>query len=231
VEEENNRVKRLLAAAILLPAALSAEPLDLNDPTPRAVLVEVENSPGSATVGQSFQAPPQPASYSASGGIGTLVIPVESHQALRLSPGLPPVPGSFTPLVIAIDLATGAATSQPASGAQACCGLTFSFTMNALSTSGLAGFTNSGLFCTAGPGCTLVPGASYDPLTGKLNLVGSQTQEGCDGPSCIPSHTVFIPQGDLRLSEVPVVPALPAPAAVLLFLSIGGAAAFRRSRN
>jgi hypothetical protein len=232
VDEEIDPMKGVLAAFLLLPAALAAEPLHLNDPTPRDVLVQVENSGNPGVVGQSF-APPVPATYSASGGTGTLVIPIESHQALRMSPAIPPVPGSFTPFVISIDLATGAATSQPASGAHAGGGQTFSFTTNALATSGPAGFmpSQAQVFCTSGAGCTLVPGAPYDPLTGEINLVGSEVQEGCDGSFCIPPVTFFSRQGDLRLSEAPVVPALPGLAGAVLFLGLGCAAAFRRRSN
>lgn len=228
------------------PLAASPQPLDLNDPTPRAVLVELETSTAPGTVGASFGAP-LPATYSASGGTGTLVIPVESHEAMRA--GLLPVPGSYTPIVIEIDLATGAATSQPASGAQADAGQTFSFALSALSTAAPAGFVGPQfppLFCTSqqeidnlcpsfppicGKTCTLVPGAPYNAATGKLDLVGSETQQGCDGTFCQGPFTFFSTQGDLRLSEGPEVPALPAAAGALLFLWLGASAVLHRKRN
>ncbi len=79
--------------------------------------------------------------FAASGGTGTLVIPIESHQALRMSPAIPPVPGSFTPFVISIDLATGAATSQPTSGGSIIGpGQAAVFVQQALGTGTLAGF-------------------------------------------------------------------------------------------
>jgi hypothetical protein len=223
---------RWCAAFLLVPVALAAEPLDLSDPTPRAVLVELEISSSAAAVGQTY-APPLPATYSASGGTGTLVIPVESHEAMRTVPALPPVPGSFTPVVISIELATGAATSLLFGGEQALGGQTFSFATSGLSTSAVAGFTSeqSLFFCTSGPGCTIVPGAPYDPLTGKINLVGSEAQAGCDGSFCVPAASYFSRHGDLRLSEAPVVPALPGLAGAVLFLGLGCAAAFRRRTN
>ena len=224
-------------------ALAQATPLDVADPTPRAVLVQVETSSNLATVGQSF-GPLLPATYSAAGGVGTLVIPVASHEAMRAG-GIPPVPGSFTPIVIQIDLATHAASSQSAGGAQAGGGQTFSFSLSALSTSGPAGFvgpTFPPLFCTSqqqvndlcpvfppicGKTCTLVPGSPYDPGTGKLNLVGSETQQGCDGSLCQGPFTFFTGFGDLRVFEPDVVPALPWPAAALLALLLAVAVALR----
>jgi hypothetical protein len=73
-----------------------------------------------------------------------------------------------------------------------------------------------------------VPGAPYDPLTGKINLVGSEAQAGCDGSFCVPAASYFSRHGDLRLSEGPVVPVLPGLAGAVLILGLGGAAAFRR---
>ena len=234
-----------IAALALAPAAALAEPLDVLDPTPRSVLVEREISTDPATVGQSY-GPPVPATYSASGGTGTLVIPIESHQTLRGGPAIPPVPGSYTPIVISIDLATGAATSQPAAGAHAGGGQTFSFAVNALSTSAPGGFVGPQfppLFCASqaevdaqcptfppicGKTCFLVPGAAYDPLTGEINLVGSETQQGCDGTFCQGPFTMFSTQGDLRFSEGPDVPALPAPAAALLLVCLLAATPRRR---
>jgi hypothetical protein len=228
---------RTLASAVLALAAATAhaEPLDLNDPTPRDVLFQVETSGNLATVGQSF-GPALPATYSASGGIGTLVIPISSHEALRAF--LPPVPGSFTPIVIQIDLATHAATSQPAGGQMADGPITFAFTQNALGTGTTGGFvgpTLAPLFCISqqqvdnlcpifppicGQTCTLVPGSVYDPQSGELNLIGSETQSGCDGAVCQGPFDLFTQRGDLRLSEATEIPLLPAPAGALLFLCL-----------
>lgn len=230
-----------LALVALAPAhAFAQTPLDVNDPTPRDVLVQLETSANLGVVGVTY-GPALPATYSASGGVGTLVIPVASHEAMRS--GLPPIPGSFTPVVIHIDLTTLAASSEAASGAQGQGQFGLSFTLNPLNTTGPAGFigpTLPPLFCTSqqqvddlcpvfppicGETCTLVPGSLYDPGTGKVNLVGSETQQGCDGAVCQGPFTYFTRFGDLRLLEADVVPALPWPTAMLLALLLLAAAA------
>jgi hypothetical protein len=233
-------VRWLFLALVPVAAYAQGTPLDVSDPTPRDVLFQLESSANLATVGQSF-GPALPATYSASGGVGTLVIPIASHEAMR--GGLPPIPGTFTPLVIHIDLATHAATSEAASGAQSQGQLGFSFTLHPLSTVGPAGFigpTLPPLFCTSqqqvddlcpvfppicGETCTLVPGSAYDPGTGKVNLVGSETQQGCDGGVCQGPFVLFTRFGDLRLLEATEVPALPWPAAMLLALLLLAAVA------
>ena len=246
------RTLRRLAqlSSALAPFAAVSEPLDLNDPTPRGVLVEPEISSNLATVGQSFGAP-LPATYSASGGTGTLVIPVASYETLR-SGSLTPVPGSFTALVISIDLATGSATSQPASGAVISGpGQAAVFTQQALGTDTLAGFmdgsTGVPIFCTSqadveaacqinpipeicNATCVVVPGAPFDPVSGKLNLVGAEQRQLCGGTGCFGAHTAFSHFGDLRLSESAAVPVLPPllAAALASLLAASAAVAIRR---
>jgi hypothetical protein len=228
---------------VLAARAASSEPFDPSDPTPRGVLVQLENSSDLATVGQSFGAGVT-ASYTASGGTGTIVIPPASHAALR---GV----ASAGAYVIYIDLATGAATSQPTSGGSPVGpGQLALFSQQALGTATLAGFMDGSptpLFCTsqadvvaacqANPipeicnaTCVLVPGASYDPVTGEINLVGGEQRQICGGTGCSGTHIAFAHAGDLRFSEGPGVPALPWPALVLLGLSLvaGSAARLRR---
>jgi hypothetical protein len=240
-----DRMLRVLAqlSFALAPLGAASEPIDLNDPMPRSVLFQVESSTNPATVGQSFGGPSLPATYSASGGTGTLVIPVESHEALR--GGLTPVPGSFTPIVISIDLATHAATSQPAGG-QATDGgnLSFSWSLHALTTNGTAGFVGPNftppLLCTSqqqidefcqfyppicGKTCIQVAGSAFDPASGKVNLVGGEDQSGCDGTVCQGPFTVFTLLGDLRLLEANQVPAVPWTASPLLALGLLAASA------
>jgi hypothetical protein len=247
-----DRMLRVLAqlSFALAPLGAASEPLDLNDPTPRSVLFQVESSTNPATVGQSYGGPSLPATYSASGGTGTLVIPVASHEALR--GGLTPVPGSFTPILIQFDLATLAATSQPAGG-QATDGgnLTFSWSLHALTTNGTAGFVGPNftppLLCTSqqqidqfcqvyppicGKTCIQVAGSAFDPASGKVNLVGGEDQSGCDGTICQGPFGVITLLGDLRISEAPAAPALPWPAVPVLALSLLAATArwMRRSK-
>jgi hypothetical protein len=242
------RVVPLVALALLAQRG-AAEPLDPFDPTPRAIQVELENSTDVGVVGVSY-GPPAAASYSVSGGIGTVVIPVASHEQLRTQ-GLPPIPGSFTPVVIQIDLGDLGASSQTASGAFQSGGLLAGFTQNPLGSDTLAGHASSEsvpIFCTSqaqidqlcqivpsfcGLTCEIVPGAAYDPATGKLNLVGSEDVQGCDGSICFGPFTYFSQHGDLRLTEAPApqVPALPAPALALLAASLlpAGRTARRRA--
>jgi hypothetical protein len=244
-----DRMLRVLAqlSFALVPLGAASEPLDLNDPTPRSVLFQVESSTNPATVGQSY-GPSLPATYSASGGTGTLVIPVESHEALR--GGLTPVPGTFTPIVIQIDLATLAATSQPAGGQASDGQLSFSFSLRALTTNGTVGFVGPNftppLVCTSqqqidefcqffppicGKTCIQVAGSPFDPGSGKVNLVGGEDQSGCDGTVCQGPFTVITLLGDLRLLEANQVPSLPWTAAPLLALGLLAASAialFRR---
>ena len=242
-------------AALLFAAATGARagvPLRVEDGGARTVFVEVESSSDLATVGQSY-GPPFPAAYSASNGLGTLVISAETHAAMRAG-FLEPVPGSFTPIAIEIDLATRVATSQSASGALASGQLSMSFTQNPLASDAVLGFVGpdigpipcasqqqvddlcaiTPLFC--GKTCTLVPGAGYDPASGKLNLVGTETQSGCDGGVCGGPFELFTGRGDLRLSEAPPVPTLGPSALALLaaaMLAVGAwasRAARRRPR-
>jgi hypothetical protein len=120
------RIGTLVAALALGSVARAgAEPLDPFDPTPRQILVQQEISSDLDLVGVAY-GPPVAASYSASGGIGTVTIPVASHEELR-SGGLEPIPGTFTQVVIAIDLADLGAASQTASGALQSGGLSASF--------------------------------------------------------------------------------------------------------
>jgi hypothetical protein len=230
----------LLAAAVLAVHATEAGatiPLQILDTTARAVFVEIENSSAIDTVGQSY-GPAFPASYSATGGVGTLVISAATHQSMYAGSFPAPVPGSFTPIVIAIDLATHHAASQVASGSFASGPVTGSFTQGVLRSDSVVGVIVSGVppftcasqaqvdslcpfapqFC--GKTCSFVSGSAYVQGTGKLNLVGSESQSGCDGGLCQGPFTFFTPRGDLRLSE-PFTPAVPtlAPWAVALLLA------------
>jgi hypothetical protein len=226
--------------------AQGGAPLDVTDPTPRSVLVQVERSSNLATVGQSF-GPAFPATWSASGGTGTLTISAATHEQMRAG-GLDAVPGTFTPIVISIDLASLAATTQQASGAQASGGISFSFIQRSLGTTTTGGFAGPSvppLFCTSqaqidqtcsfvpsfcGQTCTLVPGSAYSPATGRVNLIGSETQSGCDGSFCQGPFDMFTPRGDLRITEAAQIPALPGVAVIALFALLAASARALRAR-
>ena len=122
-------------------ASLAMTPLDVQDPTPRPVLVEWENSTDLSVVGVSY-APPVGATYSASGNVGTLVIPIASHETMR-AVGLVPLPGTFSSVTIEIDLTTLEVTSQTANGTLLLGGnpnYGYSFTQNPLTSNGTAGY-------------------------------------------------------------------------------------------
>jgi hypothetical protein len=85
--------------------------------------------------------------------------------------------------------------------------------------------------------CVIVPGAAYDPATGKLNMVGFERQSGCGETGCL-VFDFFNRNGDLRLSEVPAPPvpasgplALVALAASLLAVAARRLRAARSSRS
>jgi hypothetical protein len=241
-------VRAALSTALALPLLASAAhaqagaPLDVSDPTPRTVLVQVETSTNFAIVGQTF-GPAFPASYAVSGNIATLTITAETHEQMRDGSFYMAVPGTFSPLVIEIDRTTLEATSEPAYGVLDV-GFPISFTQQTLGTTTLGGFVGPGvgpLFCTSqqaiddacqlwgqfcGLTCTLVPGDAYDPGSGRANLIGIETQTGCHGPC--QTFDYFTPQGDLRLTEAVQIPALPGLAPLVL---VGWLAAAARVRT
>ena len=214
------------ACLVVAQTALAQTPLDVHDPTARAVLFELEISSEPSDVGQSF-GEPHPASWSASGNVGTLTISAATHETLRSSGGWAPVPGSFEAIVIEIDLTTLEATSLPASGAIGSGNIGLSFTQNALDSSAVVSYIGpdvDSLICTSqaqvdalcpiapqfcGQLCIPVAGVAYDEVTGLVNLVGSETQTGCDGAQCFGPFDFFATGGDLRLTEV--TPPTPLP--------------------
>ena len=237
--------------ALLLASAVHAQggaPLDVSDPTSRSVFVQVESSSSPGTVGQTF-GPVFPATWTVSGNTGTLTISIATHEQMR-SDWLTPVPGTFTPIEIQIDLTTLHVTSLPNSGYTAEGGSYFQFDQQTLRSDTIGGYVAPsgpplfcasqadvdlycswfGLFC--GQGCALVPGHAYDPASGLANLVGIEHQGGCHEGYCF-SAAFFAQRGDLRFTEaVAVVPALPLPAAsALAALLVGLAAALAPRRR
>ena len=236
-----------LATCFTAASVAAEQPLNVLDPSLRDVSVQVEISSNLNAVGESFGSP-LPATYSASGTVGTLVIPVTSHEAMRAGV-LTPIPGTFTPIVIEIDLTTLTATSQTTSGALESGPILMAFVQNPLGTEAAAGYMTGGditapIFCASqaevdalcmiepifcGVICVVVPGSPYDAATGEINLVGSEEQQGCDGAVCGGPFVLFTQRGDLRLTEPPLqrVPALAPGAglllAVLLAVSAGTA--------
>jgi hypothetical protein len=230
---------QLIGLLGLAAGSAGAVPLDLEDASSRSILVESFG----VTV---------PAGYAVSGGMGIVTISATDHELLRPH-SLDPVPGSFTPLVLRIDLGDGSATSDQASGAWETPPQSESFTQGPLSTEAAAGYVQSpdlpALFCESqqqvnelclieplfcGATCVIVPGSRYDGNTGHVLLVGGEERIGCDGGVCFGPLT-FFSQLQPVLSEDPtakVVPSLhfggrAALAAALLLLGMLSAA--RRS--
>lgn len=205
-------------------ARADTQALNLLDPSTREVFVELEISSDRSVVGQSY-GPPVSALYSASGGIGTLVIPVESHEELR------PFTGDLQPVVIEIDLVDFSAVSST-SGLDPVLLAAFSEDLGTATLAGYALVELQPFFCTSqqqiddlclidplycGATCVLVPGAPYDPNTGKINMVGAETIF-CQNLAC--PFDLFSEFGDMRFTEPQTVPALPPAALALLSLLI-----------
>jgi hypothetical protein len=248
---------RGLAAGIALawaaaPAAQAVEiPLRVQDATPRAVWVRFESSFDLSAVGQSF-GPAWPATWSVSGGIGRVEISASAYgEARAQQEGLGFVSIYSEPFVVEIDLATLEATSLANYGALENEPLSMSFDTRPLDTTATAGFVTTmplyctsqadiALYCQFDPSlcdetCQIVPGAPYDPASGKLNLVGREDVQGCDGGfPCFGPFPYFARVGDLQLTEtyVPSVPAASAPGrvALALLLAASAAAALRARR-
>ena len=206
---------------MLAPALAGAQPLDLADPTPRTIQVEFEISVDPATVGQTFSESFE-ATYSATGNTGTVLVSgavyesaIETHDLDYFDSMMiwSLISGSASDFELEIDLTTLEATAQllsyqvlitdPVPFPQ------IGSVTRDLSTTATAGFAfppqfpGFPFFCDT---CLLVPGAAYDPATGKINAVGSDHLVAAD----IPSLAGFSRAGDLRLSESPAqaVPAL-----------------------
>ncbi len=79
-----------ILALIFASPIVGQVPLDVLDATPRDVLVQVEGSADQSIVGQAFGVE-HPATYSASGNIGTLMISAETHEQM-LAGGFPSPP-------------------------------------------------------------------------------------------------------------------------------------------
>ncbi len=202
----------------LTPTQTRAEPLNLLDPTPRAIRVEFEISVDPQTVGQSYSMS-FAAAYSAAGNTGTVVVSGAEYESAIQAHGLDYfdallnsslISGSASDFTLDIDLTTLEAAAQPFSYQ-----LSIQFPVQQvgtvsrdLSTTAIAGFAflpefpGFPFFCSF---CVLVPGALYDPSTGKINAVGSDHLESPDI-----DLLSFSRAGDLRLSEsaAPAVPAL-----------------------
>lgn len=191
----------LLLLLALATSMAAARPVDLGDPTTRPIRIEVDQELHDyAAIGGAFSLP-IPATFTSDGVTATVTIDGSATAAFIddfFNGAVSTVPGSFTDYVITIDIATGAVTSAAARGILDTAIGPVPVDQTATSTT-LAGFElfpfmgfDFPLFCTSGANCTIVPGAPYDPLTGRANAVGTIVT---------PVFTTLTPFGDVRLSE------------------------------
>jgi hypothetical protein len=191
------------ALALLASVSAQASPLDLGDPTPRAVRVEIDQeSHDFSALGAAYSLPMR-AAFASNGVTATVTLPGSAIEAFiddYFDGFLTAVHGTFVDYVITLDLASHNVVSATFTGTLSTIAGPLAVSHDASST-GLAGFEIAPLggfefpmFCTAGAPCTLVAGQPYDPFTGRVNAVGEATTLLLN---------VFTPFGDLRFTEVP----------------------------
>jgi hypothetical protein len=198
------RPAQVAGVLVLLPLLVSsalAAPLNLADPTARQIRVEIDQELHDYAALGAAHALPIQASFTSDGSVATIVVPSSATEAFIdqfFAGAISAVPGSFTDYVITLDVATGEVMSASASGTLSTVIGNIPVTQTASSTT-LAGFEifpfmgfDFPLFCTSGPTCTIVPGAPYDPVTGRANAVGIIVTS---------VFNTFTPFGDMRLSE------------------------------
>ncbi len=241
-----------IALFALAPSSFAQEPFDVSDRATRVVMVQVENSADPAVIGQSFGAPVS-ATYYVQGNTGHIVLSPASHGELRLG-GSTTASANFPQLDLEIDLATLEVSSQPQTTWSHIrfndyFGTTASIQQHGMSTDAAAGIilpdfsysycpnqayidqqcSDEGLFC--GQTCTPL-GLPYDPDTGLVNLVGSETRQTCARCCCTPLYESFTTHGDFLITELDSLSGLPnRPLAVipvaLIVALIAGIVLFR----
>lgn len=192
----------LFVALLLAVPATAGVPFDIDDPTPRPIRVELDEEVNDFGVQGGAYGVPLIGSFSSDGSVATVTLPgptIESRIALLFEGLLDPQPGSFSDYVIRIDVATREVLSADATGVlDAGPAGVLSITQTASSTE-TAGFFlalfqgfDFPFYCIAGVDCVLVPGAAYDPATGRARAVGRVATGLLD---------FFSPFGDIRLTE------------------------------
>lgn len=145
------------------------------------------------------------ATYRSDGVTGTVTVAPSAVEiaVTGLFPAVTPIPGSFSPYVIHIDIASLQVTSASLSGmvdAGSFGVLTLTQSGSSTATAGFRFITIGGQslpqFCDTGADCTIVPGRPFAPTTGTINAVGriAASPLGLE---------FFNPFGDLRFSESP----------------------------
>jgi hypothetical protein len=191
----------VFVSVVLSTSTAVAGPLNLADPTPRQIRVEVDQELHDyAAIGGAYSLPVA-AGYTSDGTTATITIEGSAAAAFVndfFNGAVGTVPGSFSDYVITIDVASGAVTSAHVTGIldTVLGNVPIEQTASSAALSGFSIFPFMGfdfpLFCTSGVDCTLVPGAPYDPVTGRANAVGIIVTS---------VFNTFTPFGDIRLSE------------------------------
>jgi hypothetical protein len=195
----------VVACGALPPAPARAVPVDLTDPTPRTVRLEIDQEQHDYGFRGGAYTLPLDAAFTSDGTTATIDVDGSAVGAFvneYFAGAASVVPGSFSDYVVTIDVASGAVLSASVSGTLSTVvgDVPIAQTASSSDVAGWQPFDFMGftfpLFCTSGDGCTLVPGAPYDPLTGTANAVGIIVTSLFD---------TFTPFGDIRLSELPPI--------------------------
>jgi hypothetical protein len=195
------RVVGIAVLTVLVASTAIARPLDLADPTPRRIRAEVDQELHDyAAIGGAYSLP-LAASFTSDGTTATITVDGSAAAAFVedfFNGAVGTVPGTFSDYVMTIDVGSGAVTSAHVSGTLDTVLGPVPFDQTA-SSDALAGFTifpfmgfDFPLFCDSGAECTIVPGAPYDPVTGRANAVGTIVTS---------VFNTFTPFGDVRLTE------------------------------
>jgi hypothetical protein len=147
---------------------------------------------------------------------GELVISAADYESYLAevmdSPGGARVGGSFSDVTLSIEIATGSVTADPITGQVDVMVGPFADLLRTLGTDLTAGSQvvqippdpSITIFCDGptvfGP-CTIVPGSSYDPLTGQFTMVGDDTLDHPDITD--PRFGKYFASNTFEVSEAP----------------------------
>ncbi len=211
-------VKAVVLVACWAPLVARAEPLDVADLAARSILIEV---PGTALQ--------IPGNYGPKlvGGIpslteGEVEIAAGDYESYLAevgdSPGGVPVPGSFSDVILVVDVPSLSVTADPITGQVDISVGPLADRVRTLGTARTAGsqvvqvapgvfFT---IFCDGptefGP-CQIVPGSPFDTATGEFTMVGDDTLTHPDITD--PRFAKYFASNSFRLNESPLaVPGL-----------------------
>ncbi len=133
-----SRKRTLLILAGLFCLPMSAEalaPFDISDPTPRTVVIHLDNNPDPSSVGNDLEFAFN-GSWTSDGTTGTIVVDKDDVITAFATSGLPGTPAdtaNWSDMTITITIATGVITSMSETGTLAISGLgnqPFSYDLN-----------------------------------------------------------------------------------------------------